>query len=75
MDATVLSKAQVLNVLTDVDFKEEDMMSNIEKAIARNDGDPIPVSKTEIDINVAHNQWGHHGIRRLQERRGLMVFV
>ena len=56
MDATVVSKAQVLNVLTDVDFKEEDKMSDIEKAIARNDGDPIPVSKTEIDINVAHDQ-------------------
>jgi hypothetical protein len=32
-----------------------------------NVGDPIPVKKEDIDINVAHNQWGHHGIRRLQE--------
>ena len=67
MDTTVISKAQVLNALTDVDFKEEYKMSDTEKAIARNDGDPIPVSKTDIDINVAHDQWGHHGIRRLQE--------
>jgi len=74
MDATVVSKAQVLNVLTDVDFKEEDKMSDIEKAIARNDGDPIPVSKTEIDINVAHDQWGHHGERRLKEMASVYGF-
>ena len=41
MDATVVSKARVLNVLKDVDFKEEGKMSEIEKAIVRNDGDPI----------------------------------
>ena len=65
MDATVVSKARVLNVLKDVDFKEEGKMSEIEKAIVRNDCDPIPVLKTEIDINVAHDQWGHHCERRL----------
>jgi len=29
--------------------------------------DPIPVKKEDIDMNVAYDQWGHHGIRRLQE--------
>ena len=65
MDATVLSKAQVVNVLTD--------------AIARNDGEPIPVSKTDIgkrdiDVNIAHDQWGHHGERRLKEMASVYGF-
>ena len=79
MDATVVSKAQVVNVLTDVDFKEENKTSEIEKAIARNDGDPIPVTKADIDkrnidINVAHDQWGHHGERRLREMASIYGF-
>ena len=40
--------------------------SEVKDAIAANDGNPIAVKKEAIDINVAHNQWGHHGIRRLK---------
>ena len=79
MDATVVSKAQVVNVLTDVDSKEENKMSEIEKAIERNDGEPIPVSKTDIDkrnidVNIAHDQWGHHGERPLKEMASVYGF-
>ena len=48
--------------------------TNIEKAIKRNDGDPIPVTKKEIDINIAHNQWGYHGERRLKEMASVYGF-
>ena len=54
-------------------------MSDNEKAIARNDGDPIPVSKTDIEkkdieVNVAHDQPGHHGERRLKEMASVYGF-
>ena len=50
-----------------------------EKAIEKKDGDPIPVSKTDIDkkdidVNVAHDQWGHHGERRLKEMASVYGF-
>ena len=43
-------------------------------AIAVNDGNPIPVRKKDIDINITHNQWGHHGHRRLQEMAAVHGF-
>jgi len=40
---------------------------NCQTRSTSNAGDPIPVKKEDIDMNVAHDQWGHNGIRRLQE--------
>ena len=42
--------------------KDTDKTINVEEIIARNDGNPIPVTN-----DVEHNQWGHHGERRLRE--------
>jgi len=69
-----LSKLTNIHAKSIFKIKEDDKMSEIENAIARNDGNPISVSKTDIDMNVAHNQWGHHGERRLKEMASVYGF-
>ena len=52
--------------------KEQKDAADIRKALAGNNNDPD--TKIDIDINVAHNQWGHHGIRRLKEMASVYGF-
>ena len=47
---------------------------SLKKKMYKKDGNPIPVKKYEIDINQAHDQWGHHGERRLREMASVHGF-